>query len=57
MERVMKKLPLYLLLGVPAGYACIQVLGHGWGLLAGVVANLALWHILLPKKEEGDDSN
>ena len=58
MERVWRKLPLYLLLAGPAAVGCIHVLGSGWGLLAAVVANLSLWHILLrPVSEESDDSN
>jgi hypothetical protein len=55
MERVVKKLPLYLLLAVPAGFGCVYVLGPEWGLLAGVVANLALWHILLRPRTEADE--
>jgi len=47
MERVIKKLPLYLLLALPAGYACVHFLGDGWGSVAGLVANISLWHILL----------
>ena len=55
MGRVWKKLPLYLLLAMPASYGCVHILGHEWGLLVGVVANLALWHILLRPgdQEEG----
>jgi len=55
MERIWKKLPLYLLLGLPAGYACVHFLGDGWGVAGGLVANLALWRILLrPEDQEGD---
>ena len=57
MGRVWKKLPLYLLLAMPASYGCVHILGHEWGLLVGVVANLALWHILLRPPTETDDSN
>ena len=37
-ERVWKKMPLYLVLAVPAALGCIHVLGTGWGLVAGLVA-------------------
>ncbi len=58
MSRFWKALPLYLLLAGPASYGCVRILGHDWGLLVGVVANLALWHILLrPQTEESDVTN
>ena len=59
MGRVWKRLPLYLLLALPAGFGCVHFLGNEWGLVVGCVANVALWHILLrPAQEEGaDDSN
>lgn len=55
-DRVMKKLPLYLLLAVPAAVGSIWVLGNEVGLVVALIANLALWHILLrPSSENGDD--
>jgi len=56
MDRVSKKLPLYLLLALPAGYACLHFLGDGWGFAMGMVANLALWHILLRPEDQEEGS-
>ena len=57
MNRVVAKMPLYLVLAGPAAVGCIWVLGTEWGVVVGVVANLALWHILLRPPTETDDSN
>lgn len=53
-ERVMKKLPLYLLLALPVSVGSVYLLGEVGAVIA-LAANFALWLILLWVFSENDD--